>query len=73
MKKRLLSLLLAAGLLIGVALAVALGGSASAPLISLRYLEDTYRASLLQQVQEKATQFIISLMNCQTVKSPILL
>lgn len=53
MKKRLLSLLLAAGLLIGVALAVALGGSASAPLISLRYLEDTYRASLLQQVQEK--------------------
>lgn len=53
MKKRLLSLLLAAGLLTGAALAVALGGSASDPLISLRYLEDTYKTSLLQQVQEK--------------------
>ncbi|MGI6497484.1 MAG: hypothetical protein ACOX0U_01345 [Oscillospiraceae bacterium] len=53
MKKKLLSLLLAAGGLGVVALAAVLGGSASDPLISLHYLNDTYLTSVLRTAQEK--------------------
>jgi hypothetical protein len=56
MKKRLLSLLLAAGCLGATALAVVLGGSASDPLISLNYLNGTYLTSVLHTAQEKIDQ-----------------
>ena len=48
------AVLVAAVLLIGIGVAVAVGGSTSDPLISLSYLEDTYLPGLAERLQTRA-------------------
>lgn len=52
--KKLGAVLIAAVLMIGVGVAVAVGGSSSDPLISLSYLEDTYLPGLSEKLQARA-------------------
>lgn len=54
--KRLGAVLIAVVLLIGIGVAVAVGGSASDPLISLSYIEDTYLPGLAERLQKRASE-----------------
>lgn len=53
--KKLTALILAGIILAGCAAGYASGGTASDPLVSLRYLTDTYLPDVLRQAQEKAS------------------
>lgn len=54
MKKKLIPVLLLLLLTLGGALALALGGGAQDPLVSLEYLNQQYKSTLLEEVSKKA-------------------
>lgn len=53
--KKIGAVLIAVVLLIGIGVALAVGGSSSDPLISLSYIEDTYLPGLTERLQKRAS------------------